>query len=254
MPRRSPNRLMAAVLGLVLACVVLASSAVAAPKPLQLTASDDVELRADLYALGDDDGRNAPFVLLFHQARSNRGEYATIAPRLNELGFNALAIDQRSGGDGWGTTNETVAALGRSTSYLESLPDLEAALAWKKGSGYTGPVVVWGSSYSAALVFVLAAKHEEIAGILSFSPGEYLGSRENEVRTAAAKVYQPVLVLTPEDERARARAVVDAIASDDKQFIVPERAVHGSSMLVEDRNPGAAAVWLVVEEFLKRVH
>ena len=36
-------------------------------------------------------------------------------------------------------------------------------------------ILVWGSSYSAALVFLLAAEHQdEIKAILAFSPGEYL--------------------------------------------------------------------------------
>jgi len=44
----------------------------------------------------------APLILLFHQACSNRGEYATIAPMLVRLGFAALAVDQRSGGTALG--------------------------------------------------------------------------------------------------------------------------------------------------------
>jgi len=55
---------------------------------------------------------------LFHQAGSNRGEYAMIGPMLAALGFNALAIDQRSGGNAWGRTNETVKRLGKSTDAL----------------------------------------------------------------------------------------------------------------------------------------
>jgi pimeloyl-ACP methyl ester carboxylesterase len=94
---------------------------------------------------------------------------------LATLGFNVLAIDQRSGGNAWGRTNETVKRLGKSTGYDEALPDLEAALQWAKSSGETGPIIVWGSSYSAALVFLLAANHRrEVKAILAFSPGEYL--------------------------------------------------------------------------------
>jgi dienelactone hydrolase len=232
----------------ILLCSV--SALAASPEEIWLTAKDGVQIRGDLYPLDEESRGSAPTILLFHQAGSNRGEYASIAPRLNELGFNALAIDQRSGGDRWGYQNETVEKLGESTDYLDALPDLEAALEWAEEFGSTGKTLIWGSSYSSALVFLLAAGNGEVDAILSFSPGEYLGSGQDEVRTAARKVTQPVLVLTPDDERGRAQPVVDAIAAKDKRFVVPDRAVHGSSMLVSDRNPGAAEVWVEVEKFL----
>ena len=97
--------LRAALAGATLMLTTLAS---AEPTTLWLQATDGVEIRGDLYALDGDDKRSAPVILLFHQAGSNRGEYAEIAPRLNELGFHALAIDQRSGGKRWGFENETV--------------------------------------------------------------------------------------------------------------------------------------------------
>jgi len=228
------------------------SAAAGSPSEVWLTAEDEVRIRADLYALTADEAKSAPLILLFHQAGSNRGEYATIAPRLNELGFHALAVDQRSGGTRWGFDNETVKALGKSGDYLEALPDLEAALKWKSDSGYEGQTLVWGSSYSAALVFLLAAEHSEIDGILSFSPGEYLGSRADEVAKAAKKIDRPVLVLTPADERDRAKPIVDVIPAEDKRLVIPDRAVHGSSMLVLERNPGADAIWPEVQAFLER--
>ncbi|MGB6768959.1 MAG: hypothetical protein WBE50_12885, partial [Methyloceanibacter sp.] len=87
---------------------------------ISFTASDRVQVFADYYSAGS---KAKPLILLFHQAGSNRGEYATIGPMLATLGFNALAIDQRSGGNAWGRTNETVKRLGKSTDYAEALHD-----------------------------------------------------------------------------------------------------------------------------------
>lgn len=237
-----------AVSALLLATTALAGG----PESVWLTAEDGVKIRGDLYPLDGDEKKVAPLILLFHQAGSNRGEYSEIAPRLNALGFNALAIDQRSGGTRWGYDNETVKKLGDSADYLDALPDLEAALAWAATSGYEGTTIAWGSSYSSSLVLLLAAEHETIDAVLSFSPGEYLGKRGDEVRRAARKVRQPVLSLTPEDERKRASLVIDAVPGDDAVLIIPEQAVHGSSMLVPSRNPGADAIWPEVEKFLGR--
>ena len=64
-------------------------------------------------------------------------------------------------------------------------------------------------------------------------------------------VSQPVLVLTPEDERGRAKPVFDVIPGQRKKLVIPKRAVHGSSMLVTRRNAGAEEIWPEVETFLE---
>ena len=169
-----------------------------------------------------------------------------------KLGFNALAIDQRSGGKRWGRDNATVTARGGSTKYAEALPDLEAAFKWSRDNGYSGAIVVWGSSYSAALVFLLAAQHPRaISGVVAMSPGEYLRERKGAVAAAAKKIAGklPVLVLTPPKEREVANAIAAAAGVS---LHLPPKSVHGSSMLIGRKNPAAADVWPLVERFLKR--
>lgn len=222
-----------------------------AREPVTLTASDGVKVYADFYPA---DSKSRPYILLFHQAGSNRSEYSPIAPRLVKLGFNCLAIDQRSGGDLWGHHNETVWRLGHSAEYPDVLKDLEAALVWAKSSGGDAKVLVWGSSYSAALVFVLAAKHpDELAGVLSFSPGEYLGGSDV-VHHAAAGVSVPIFVTSAKDQEeiAGAKSILASSPAKIKMQFVPRIAgVHGSSTLRADRNhAGESENWKAVEEFL----
>jgi dienelactone hydrolase len=223
-----------------------------AAEAVSFAASDHVQVFADYYPAKT---KADPTILLFHQAGSNRAEYATIGPRLAALGFNALAVDQRAGGAMWGHSNETVQHLGRSTGFGEALPDLEAAMQWARSSGHTGPVIVWGSSYSAALVFLLAAKHpQDIKAILAFSPGEYLHEPAS-VQRAAAQLAMPIFVTSAKDsgEIADAKAILAAAKSAKKVQLVPAIAgVHGSSTLRADRNPqGAEENWAAVEKFLK---
>ncbi|HXD14369.1 MAG TPA: alpha/beta fold hydrolase [Xanthobacteraceae bacterium] len=235
-------------------CLVAPFTAAAAnggPTPVSFIASDNVTIFADYYG-GRDAGR--PLILLFHQAGSNRAEYAPIAPMLTTLGFDALAIDQRSGGSLWGRANETVQHLGRSEDYDAALHDLEAALVWAKSSGRSGPVIVWGSSYSAALVFLLAAKHpQDVKALLAFSPGEYLAGASS-VRSAAAQLSIPIFVTSAKEsgEVAQAKAILDAAPARQKVQFVPHIAgVHGSSTLRSDRNPkGAEENWAAVKAFL----
>lgn len=166
------------------ALLALAPGAAPAAEPVALTAADKVKVFATYYGAGD---KTKPIVLLFHQAGANSAEYASIAPRLNRLGFNALAVDQRSGGSAFGRANKTVKVLGHSKGYRAALPDFQAALDWARAHRATR-IIVCGSSYSASLVFLLATDNPgKIAALMAFSPGEYLGG-SHVVRDAAAKL------------------------------------------------------------------
>jgi len=243
-----------AYVGFLLAAVLaMAPASSHAASAISFMAPDHLQVFGDYYSTGKQEN---PLILLFHQAGSNRGEYATIGPMLATLGFNALAIDQRSGGNAWGRTNETVKRLGKSTGYDEALPDLEAALQWAKSSGQTGPIIVWGSSYSAALVFLLAANHQrEIKAILAFSPGEYLRGSST-VRKAAAQISIPIFATSAKDpkEIAVAKSILDASPSVEKIQFTPQIAgVHGSSTLRKDQNPdGVEENWAAVKQFLAK--
>jgi alpha-beta hydrolase superfamily lysophospholipase len=221
----------------------------AATQPITLTAADGTRIFGTLYAAP----HPKAIILLFHQAGSGKGEYATIAPRLVGMGYSALAIDQRSGGSLFGR-NETAAAYGREASYLDAKADLQAALDWATPQGK--PVILWGSSYSSALVFLVAAENPgKVAAVMAFSPGEYLG-QPTLVRDAAAKLRVPVFVTSAKnaDEINAARDILAAVPGDDKVQAIPQIAgVHGSSTLIAARDPkGAEDNWRAVHAFLTK--
>lgn len=219
-------------------------------QPVLLKASDGTIIHALDYRAAQPRG----VILLFHQAGSGKAEYNEIAARLVNLGFNALAIDQRSGGDMFGV-NETIKALGKSSDYPAARPDLDAALNWAKGQKL--PIILWGSSYSAAMIFQVAADHPgEITAVMAFSPGEYLGEKGT-VAAAAAKVDVPIYATAAKspDEAKAAKAILAASRSTNKIYAAPRRAgVHGSSTLIKARNPeGAEENWRSVISFLDRI-
>ena len=223
------------------------------PAPLVLKAADGVAIYADSYPSGS---TSAPVILLFHQANAGKSEYATIAPRLAQLGYNVLAIDQRSGGGLYQPPNETVQHLGVSAPYMSVLPDMDAALAWAKHAYPHARVYAWGSSYSAALVFGFAVKHpRDIAAVLAFSPGEYLPDKTY-VAKAARHVAVPVFIDSASDpqEEANARAIYAAVRSRVKEDYVPQNGVHGSSTLRADVDPdGTDENWTAVIAFLEKL-
>lgn len=222
----------------------------AAAEPLTLKTSDGVTVHGFWYKAQ----RPKALILLFHQAGSSKDEYATIAPRLVQAGFSALAIDQRSG-DGMFGANETASDLGRKAGYLETRPDMQAALDWARKQNL--PIILWGSSYSSSLIFPLAANDPQgIIALLSFSPGEYFDDKHM-VEGAAAKVKVPVFIASTNaaEETSEADPIMAALPRNASNVrFVPVHGVHGSSTLIQSRNPqGAEANWRPVLAFLDKV-
>src|ERR1051326_3719248 len=127
-----------------LAVAFLTGPAIRAQQPVTLTASDGVRVFGTYYPAAS---TSTPIILLFHQAGSNRREYAPIAPRLVSANFSSLAIDARHGGKMWDRENETVTRLGHEASYLEALADLEAALAWARNQSPPRKVIEIGKCF-----------------------------------------------------------------------------------------------------------
>ncbi|MEA4914137.1 MAG: alpha/beta hydrolase [Christensenella sp.] len=213
--------------------------------------TDNLTMTADLYWTGD---ATAPFILLFHQADYSRGEYLEIAPKLNALGYNCLAIDQRSGGVANGVKNETYQAAktaGLQTGYIQAYPDLESALDYVIQTYMPSQLIVWGSSYSSSLALILASERpDEISAVLAFSPGEYFKLDGKQVADYAANITQPAFITSAKSEEKSWRGIADQIKSSGSVFFAPEgNGRHGSSALFE-KTPNNAEYWTAVEGFL----
>lgn len=226
------------------------------PRIVELTTRDAVTIPA--HELDSADG-GGPFVLLFHQGgASGWAEYAPIAPRLRELGYRTLIIDQRRGGDLFGGTNEVAAAFdAEATSYCDVMPDLEAALDYARAADPSLRAILWGSSYSAALVIQLAARRpDDVAGVLAFSPAS--GDPMDGCRPEpwAEQLSAPLLVMRPDAEMENAGTAEQLALFADlgARIFVADPGLHGSSMLVEERvGADTRPAWRVVIDFLSSV-
>jgi pimeloyl-ACP methyl ester carboxylesterase len=238
--------------------IAFAISAAGHAKGLEITfATDDgITVYGEIYRAADTP-MSAPVILLFHQGGGDtRGEYSPLVSRLMDQGYNLLAIDQRRGGDRFGGVNRTLAGVGDTEyTYCDVYPDLEAALAFAAQYGFTGKTAVWGSSYSAALVFRLGVEHpEQIDAVLAFSAasGEPMNGCEPE--PYSERITVPVLALRPirEMEVPYVPGQMKLFDEHGHQTYVADPGVHGSSMLNETRvGSSTEATWTVVLEFLE---
>jgi len=221
---------------------------------IQFPAEDGLLVTADLYQWHEED---APFIVLFHQAGWSRGEYKEIAPKLGEMGFNCLAVDQRSGKAVNKVSNETAklaTAKKLKTTYPDALPDMRAALRLVESRYPDAKRIAWGSSYSSALVLVLAGNEPELMhAVLSFSPGEYfgkLGKGKDYVSKAASKIKHPVFITSSKKEHKSWKSIYEVIPSTKKTSFLPKTAGNHGSRALWAKHSDAGAYWTAVQAFL----
>jgi pimeloyl-ACP methyl ester carboxylesterase len=228
---------------------------VKASQEISFYTPDSIQIFGDLY----ETDKSAPTILLFHQGGSNaKGEYGPIIPELISEGFNVFAIDQRRGGQRYGEHNRTVARIPyQNFSYCDAYPELEGALNYIMKSGFSGNIILWGSSYSASLAIQLASKHEDqIAGVLAFSPasGEPMQGCTPDEYIKTLKI--PLLLLRPPNEMAieSVKNQFELAQQYNHQVYVAEFGTHGSSMLVLERvGNNVDKNWQVVKSFLNEL-
>lgn len=186
-----------------------------------------------------------PTVLLFHQGGANaQGEYGEIQNWLAFEGITSIAWDSRAGGSMFENENRTVQNLAEGTpaEFCDALPDLLAAIdeASRHGFGENG-FVLWGSSYTGALVFHAAAERPDlIRGVLAFSPASGAPMEGCRAMVRAPQVQTEILIVQPEEEVVRPTAAEQRLALEalGASYIIVRGGAHGSSTLLDERTGG----------------
>ncbi|MBO3699691.1 alpha/beta hydrolase [Roseivirga sp. E12] len=221
-------------------------------KQVGFKANDGLEIDANLYDVGSD----RPVILLCHQAGYNKYEYADIAPKLNEMGFNVMALDQRSGGSFGGQNNATferAKADGLETGFLDAEQDIQAAVDFLYEK-YGREVILWGSSYSSSLALFIGDKSDKVSAIISFSPGDYFGERKPSLSTVFKSLRKPFLVTSSKEEAEVLAGLVDAgkLSNAQSQFVPKGDGYHGSRALWEGQE-GGEEYWNAINAFLRNL-
>jgi len=154
-------------------------------------ASDSLLVSADLYQ----SRKSNPFIVLFHEEQSCKGEFDSIVSRFIKMNYNCLAVDLRSGDNLGFLKNETAIRAkegGYSTSLTSAALDMTAAINYifllssKK-------VNIYGSGSSASLALIVGRDNENVKAIVAFSPGEYFEPEYN-LKTILTNYPKPLFV------------------------------------------------------------
>jgi len=229
----------------------LTNSGVFALEKVTFLSGDSLRITADLY-LKDN---SLPFILLFHQGNSSRGEYAEIAPRLMKLDYNCLSVDLRSGDKMNYVSNETAQEARQNKiphTFLDTQKDIEASVNYVRKFN-SKPVILFGSSYSASLCLIFAAGNPDVNAVIAFSPGEYFRPQLI-VKDRMKKVTQPVFVSATFMEYEFVMQMLADIPEQNKFFYFPAKGKgeHGAKMLWP-YGEWADECWLDLILFFKKI-
>ena len=237
--------------------IFLSSGVFAASDTISLTSKDGLVVVADTYFINLD--KDTPIIVLFHQAGWSRGEYIDIAPKLNSLGFNCLAVDLRSGNKINSVVNQTAKSAKANrlqTRYIDALPDILSALEFLNSNFPENQIIAWGSSYSASLVLHIAGAHNDLVqGILAFAPGEYFakqGKSNTWIKESANKINVPVFITSARNEKDNWSAIFEAIPVKEKTSFIPDTIGNHGSRALREEFDDHVAYWDAVTTFLKQ--
>lgn len=222
------------------------------PTSVEFASKDGLAINANLYEVD----KTKPVILLMHQAGYNRIEYADIAPKLNEMGYNCLVVDLRSGGNFAGKPNKTNARAiekGLQPEMIDVQQDVAAAIDYLH-TKYKQNVIVWGSSFSSSLALLEGVNNSKVNAIISFSPGDYFGDAAPSLSTVFSSITKPFFVTSSQQEAKALTALIGDVEMKDTQvqFIPESKGFHGSRALWEGQK-GAAEYWHAITQFLSMI-
>jgi alpha-beta hydrolase superfamily lysophospholipase len=212
---------------------------------LEFPASDGLVVTANSYEIIPSD----QYILLCHQAGSSRGEYRETATMFNDLGYNVVAIDQRSGDKMNDMVNETAKRAKEQKlemDYLSAEKDILAGIDYIYNK--TGKkVILLGSSYSASLALKIAAQNDKVMAVLAFSPAENI--KGIVLQQTIKGISIPAFITSSKDEAKDVQKLVSEVGSSKTVFVPNEKGEHGSSALWSS-TPNNAEYWTAVKSFL----
>ena len=220
---------------IILLSVVFSSLKVIRVKTITFSSADSLEITADEYIVTPDN----PYILLFHEQGSSRGEFHTIARRLCKLDYNCLAVDLRNGGNNSRVSNETAkrCRTSRCPTDIDALGiDVAAAIEYIQGKS-EHPVVLFGSGANGSLGLKIARENDHVRAAVALSPGEYF-MPGLKIQDTISGLKKPVFITGSKDEIPYVTELASGVEEDYLTLFDPKKSEgkRGSESLSENYN------------------
>jgi dienelactone hydrolase len=213
------------------------------------SSADGLELTADQYFVSD----TLPYILLFHEQESSRGEFTSIAQRLCKMDYNCLAVDIRNGGNTNPISNETAKRC-RESRCAQGIRDVEldmqAAIDYALAKS-SKPVILLGSGANGSLCLKMAGENKSVRAVIALSPGEYF-LPDLKIQETASNLEKPVFITSSKPEFPYASELSSGIPESYLTLFKPELGEGGrGSRSLTKENQYNSEYWLALILFFK---
>lgn len=204
---------------------------------VSLKTSDGIEIIGDYYT-----GSGSKGALFLHMMPATRVSWRGFAPRLQERGYHALAIDLRghgeSAGGPEGYKNFT------DEEHQASVRDVRSGVQFLKNKGVIDEeLIIVGASIGANLALWYASDHTEIKQIILLSPGLNYKDIETKPLIRRLKVGQRVFFVSSEDDErsygnnaGMNRELHELVPQGvEKKLVIYQTAGHGTDMFGKEK-------------------
>lgn len=211
-------------------------------KPIKLKTSDDIEISGDFWPTSDvfsstSDVKNAPAGILLHMMPATKESWKDFTRKLNQEGFQCLAIDLRGHGesadgpDGFREFTEK--------EHQQSIKDAEAAAEFFVSKGVPmEKIFLAGASIGANLSLQFQSMHPEIMASILLSPGLNYKGIETEAMVKKLKDNQSLFLTAggenDEYSSETVQKLFELTSSKYKEMRIFENAGHGTSIFTEE--------------------
>ena len=168
-----------------------------------------------------------------------------------------MATDCRSGGEVNGIVNETARRADeagkriRRGDFNKAYPDVVAALQYARANFADGPLIAWGSSYSASLVLRASAENEGLVdGTLSFAPNDRAKWTRDWMMETAEKIKHPTFITSGRIEKKNWKWLSEKLPEDQLTSFLPQSPGQHGSRALWTKFKEHEDYWTAVEDFL----
>lgn len=205
-------------------------------KRISLKTSDGKSISADYYQIVGK--RDAPAVILAHMMPSTKESWREFAKKLNEAGFQAMAIDFRGHGESEGGPEGFLDFS--DSEHQESIKDIESAAEFFLVREVPfGKMAFVGASIGANLSLQFQSKHPEVKASVLLSPGLNYRGIETEQMAKKLKKSQSAFFAAGGDNdeysTETARKLCETAVSENKEIKILKNAGHGT--MIFKNNP-----------------